>query len=344
MNIGFIAPHSISAVLGGMRTQILQTAKALEDLGHSIHFLSPWDELQSTEIDVFHVFGSGIENFAFIDHLKKMNKKVVLSPVLFSIKSGKSVSKKLAMESVISKLGTGIKSEYAYKKECCEMADLILPNTIQEKDFIIDAFGIPSSKFKVVPNGVETRFLDANPNLFVQKYQLKDFILFVGQSSAKRKNVLSLLKAAEILNEQFVIIGSFNNDDYSKNCIQFASKLENVLLIESLEHDSEMLSSAYAACKTFVLPSMFETPGIAALEASLAGANIVITELGGTKEYFGKDAFYMNPKSTDSIAESLSKSQSREKTTDLKNRISEKYTWEAVAKATLRSYLSLEEA
>jgi len=43
-----------------------------------------------------------------------------------------------------------------------------------------------------------------------------------------------------------------------------------------------MLASAYAACDVFVLPSMFETPGIAALEAGLAGAKIVITKYGGT--------------------------------------------------------------
>ena len=67
-----------------------------------------------------------------------------------------------------------------------------------------------------------------------------------------------------------------------------------------------LLASAYAACDVFVLPSQFETPGIAALEAGLAGAKIVITPVGGTKRsYFGNNAIYVEPTSTENIAEGI---------------------------------------
>ena len=47
------------------------------------------------------------------------------------------------------------------------------------------------------------------------------------------------------------------------------------------------LASAYAAARVFALPSWFETPGLAALEAGLAGCAVAITPYGSTRDYFG---------------------------------------------------------
>jgi len=51
----------------------------------------------------------------------------------------------------------------------------------------------------------------------------------------------------------------------------------------------------------FILPTRYETPGRAALEAGLAGANVVITPYGGTREYSEEFAEYAEPHSVDSI-------------------------------------------
>ena len=44
-----------------------------------------------------------------------------------------------------------------------------------------------------------------------------------------------------------------------------------------LDHHDPLLASAYAAARVFALPSWFETPGLAALEAALAGCSVAIT-------------------------------------------------------------------
>ena len=62
-----------------------------------------------------------------------------------------------------------------------------------------------------------------------------------------------------------------------------------------LEHDDPLLASAYAAARVFALPSWFETPGLAALEAALAGCAVVITPFGSTREYFGELVEYARP-------------------------------------------------
>ena len=73
------------------------------------------------------------------------------------------------------------------------------------------------------------------------------------------------------------------NGIYDK-CVKEAGS--NVKFLGDLDHSSDMLRSAYAACDVFVLPGWFETPGLAALEAALAGAKVVATKGGSTKEYF----------------------------------------------------------
>jgi glycosyltransferase involved in cell wall biosynthesis len=102
-----------------------------------------------------------------------------------------------------------------------------------------------------------------------------------------------------------------------------------------------MLASAYAGCELFVLPSLFETPGIAALEAGLAGAKIVITERGGTREYFGEEAVYVDPGSVESIRGGIVRGLARQRTDRLRDRIRTKYLWEDVARQTAAAYAAV---
>ncbi|MCG8374152.1 MAG: glycosyltransferase, partial [Balneolales bacterium] len=293
MKVGFIAPLSIAAVNGGVRTQAFQTAEALKNNGIEVEFISPWQK--SIDVDLVHVFAAGIETLGIISRCKELGIKVVLSPVLFSNRTARVIANVLRIEKLMGKIGSGVRSEFGIKAEACKLVDRILPNTSDEASLIQKGFGIPDSKIQLVPNGVETRFLDAKPTLFWSQYEeLKDFILFAGQAGAERKNVIKLLEAAPSIERSIVIIGSFYENEYGHKCKKLANQTSNVTLIDPLPHNSEILASAYAACHTFVLPSYFETPGIAALEAALAGANIVISERGVTKDYFSGFARFVN--------------------------------------------------
>tara|TARA_R110002124_G_scaffold261859_2_gene427835 strand:+ start:7681 stop:8712 length:1032 start_codon:yes stop_codon:yes gene_type:complete len=338
MKIGFIAPNSIAAVNGGLRTQALLTARHLKELEVEVIFISPWDTISSKDIDLFHIFSASIENHGIVSRLYEQNKKIVLSPVLFSNRKASNIRRLLNIEEKLTSISSGIRSEFAQKKEICEKADLVLPNTTAEGKLIHAAFSISDSKIKVIPNGVEKRFIESNATLFEEKMGFKDFVLFAGQSSAPRKNVLTLLEAFQGIDEKLVIIGDFSNSKYSKKCVLLAEKNPNIYLLNTLEHDSELLSSAYAACKVFVLPSQFETPGISAMEAALAGANIVITEVGGPRDYFEEYANYVSPFSKSSIKTGIQKALKKPKTENLQTHILQNYTWDKVAEQTLIQY------
>jgi len=194
-----------------------------------------------------------------------------------------------------------------------QLGEAVTPNTTEEGKLFIDAFGVSEKKLIVVPNGVEERFAHAAPGLFEREYGIKNFILSVGHIGPERKNILRLMEALERIDHPAAIIGCIENTPSGRACLERARRNPRLLIVDAIPHDSMLLASAYAACDVFVLPSQFETPGIAALEAGLAGAKIVITPVGGTKEYFGIDALYVEPTSTKNIAEGIQRALKNKK-------------------------------
>lgn len=59
--------------------------------------------------------------------------------------------------------------------------------------------------------------------------------------------------------------------------------------------------------KSFALPSTNEGVGIVALEAAAMGCDIVITKLGGPKEYYSNMATVINPYNVDEIGKAICK-------------------------------------
>ena len=178
--------------------------------------------------------------------------------------------------------------------------------------------GISTDNISVIPNIIEERFAHADPSLFEKKYEISDFILAVGNFGYQRKNMLNLLFALEKLEHPAVLIGKMYDNSYGKKCREKIEALTHVTWIDAIDHNDPMLESAYAACKVFAMPSLFETPGLAAMEAALAGANVVITPYGGPKEYFLNMAEYVNPKNIESIRNKIKKGLNSEANPALK--------------------------
>ena len=351
LRIGILAPPSISLVNGGVRTQVSQTAEALQRLGHKIVWIQSNEPFPS--IDILHVFVASSEHWGLLRQLNSSPRlsgngrtPIVLSPVFFAPKHIQTTKFKLSAESVVGKVFNGISSEYGIKKQICQLADVILPNTRAEQNQITQLFDIPVDRMQVIPNGVETRFMQTESGEFEQRYGLKDFVLFVGQASSTRKNILRLLEIAPSLDAPLVVTGDFGNDAYSQKCLDVI-KEHNVVHLPTLEHHSSLLASAYAAAKVFVLPSLFETPGIAAMEAALSGCAIVITENGGTKEYFKDMASYINPINTEELRASISEllgtdvGQLKAQNAQLRDHILTHYSWDTVGSMSLAAYESL---
>ena len=200
------------------------------------------------------------------------------------------------------------------------------------------AFALPSGKVQLLPNGCDARFRRATSDLFVTTYGLRDFTLYVGHIGWGRKNVLRLLRVARRLGRPLVLIGEVLPTAYGRACLELIRENPLVMHLSTVPPGSDTLASAYAACDTLVLPSDYETPGLAALEAGLAGAKICITRFGGTKEYFGTHATYLDPRSENSIALALQASWAKPRTSALSELIARRFLWGEAAKSLAASY------
>jgi glycosyltransferase involved in cell wall biosynthesis len=67
----------------------------------------------------------------------------------------------------------------------------------------------------------------------------------------------------------------------------------------------EQLMKLYKQAKVFALPSINEGVGMVALEAAAYGCDVVITNIGGPKEYYEDYAFKVDPYNIDQIGTSI---------------------------------------
>lgn len=339
MKICFASYPAVTLTGGGPYVKIKETKKELELLGHKVDFFDMWNPNQKlNDYDIIHLVGANFAVFGFARTLMERNINYVVEPVFFSNHSYKFIKNICLFDKLVRKIVRGIWNDYRIIRDICNWSTLVLPNTYSEKEIISKGLSIPKEKFEVIYNGVSKRFLSGNPEVFQRKYGIKNFVLYVGHLGFKRKNGLALVRALKQINHPAVIIGSITEAGEGKEILSEVKSNKNIILINNLENDSPMLASAYASCNTFVLPSQFETPGIAALEAGIAGAKIVITPFGGTKEYFKDMAEYSNPYSIESIKSSIEKSLNKPKDEKLKNHIKENFLWNKIAERTDEVY------
>jgi glycosyltransferase involved in cell wall biosynthesis len=153
------------------------------------------------------------------------------------------------------------------------------------------------------------------------------------------KNQLNLIKALNGTAYKLLIIGAPapNQVCYYNMCKKTAKN--NITFIDHLpQHE---LVTYYEKAKVHVLPSWFETTGLSSLEAAAMGCNVVITDKGDAKEYFGDDGFYCDPASPLSIYDAVEKAASAPLNISLKDRVQRHYSWKQASLKTLQSYYQI---
>jgi glycosyltransferase involved in cell wall biosynthesis len=338
MHVLFATNQATALTRGGVRTQVLQTKEALENLGVHVTLFDTWRTYESDEFDLVHVFSANMATYHFARAVKAQGHPLVTSPVFYTRRTANVVQNVIKIDRFISSKVRGIWTDFGLIAEMCSWAEAVTPNTTDEGKLFVDAFGVPEKKVIVVPNGVEERFAHATPGLFEREYGIKNFILSVGHIGPERKNILRLIEALESIDQPAVIIGRLEETPSGRACLERASRNPRLLIIDAIPHESMLLASAYSACDVFVLPSQFETPGIAALEAGLAGAKIVITPVGGTRDYFSNDAIYVEPTSAASIAQGIRTALESKKDNELRTRIQKEFLWKKVGEKTKQVY------
>ena len=340
MKIAFFLYPSAFQNIGGGEILLLKTKEYLEKTGADITLFNTWkDRLE--DFDILHVFGAVKHCLGLMQTAKNKGVKIVLTPVFFStfqraLHEYGGIKRKL--NGCLHHLAKAVFPVFpSDRREMLLLADAVIPNSEVEKKQLARFFAINKEKMHVIPNCVDGSFACGDKDLFSSRYKLQDFILSVGRIEP-RKNQLNLIKAMKGFSKPLVIIGNPVSDysGYYNECKKQAGG--NATFIGRINHDDPMLKSAYSACKCFVSQGWFETPGLAAFEAALAGANVATTDKGCTKEYFSDFVEYFNPADTGSIRKATENAFYKEKTPDFKEYVKDHFLWGVAAKKNLDLY------
>jgi glycosyltransferase involved in cell wall biosynthesis len=340
MRILIMAPDQLRTRVGGLRTQVERTTQELVNLGVEVDYFNPWDVVDFEQYDLCHIYSMNTPNY-FKGLLVKDKMPVVFSSVMWR------TSSRLLIRTMVE---LSLKIPYLVLNDviCCrkmsEWARVILPNTHQETQWLVEATGVDKQKCTVVPNGADDHFYGKTLNDLEQLSSIlidKEFV-FCSSVISTRKNLEKLAKVCYELGFPLVIAGPVVDESVAEFIEIYIKKGADITLLGSLLNNSNELGYLYSKCKVFCLPSYYETPGISALEAGLRGANILVTEVGGAEDYFGSMAEYVNPDSEKNLSNKLrlvwEKKWTKVNREEMSNHIRKEFSWRNVAKLTLESY------
>jgi glycosyltransferase involved in cell wall biosynthesis len=352
MKVALIARSTLYKVQGGITVQVVETAKHLQKLGIDAVICLANERIDYEQYDLLHFFDV-IRPANILNHIKKSKKPFVITPILLDYSEYDKQFRKgisgfifrmfstdtneyiktilrwlLRKDRLPSKtylwMGQKRSIQYILRK-----SKMVLPNSQKEYEALVKTYGI-ERPYTIIPNGVNEKIFHANGSA-------KDAHLVLCVATIEgRKNQFNLIKALNDTHYRLLLIGDAapNQQTYYQECRESAAK--NIEFIGQLSQ--EELAGYYSKAKVHVLPSWFETCGLSSLEAAAMGCNIVITDKGYTRDYFGDEAFYCDPENTDSIYVAVQNASNKAVQKKLQEQILSCYTWPKAATATLEAY------
>jgi glycosyltransferase involved in cell wall biosynthesis len=334
------APAAAFQAPGGGECQLVQTARALETRGVPVALFNPWaDSIASARL--LHLFGISPEGLSLARIANARGIPVALSTICWYEPRALAALAGGAVRGGWALAKWGVKRAYprwpSWRRELLARANILLPNSHAEAEQLVRLFAIDPGKIRVVPNGVEPRFADADPAPFRDWSGLSECVLYVGRLEP-RKNVLGLVRALRKKGLPLAVIGEAvpGRETYAAACREVGAGWARFL--GGLSHDDPRLAGAYATARVVALPSWFETPGLAVLEGALAGCAGVVTPYGCTREYFGDRVQYARPDRGREITAAVGAAWDSGPAPGLREAVRDRFLWPEVARLTREAY------
>lgn len=294
MKIAFVFSRLRISPGDGIISQAYTWKRILEERGHVVDLISCWDYKDLTTYDIVQIFGFHSSLVEEIEGVLAKNKNIVIAPILdpcFPIMKYWVKSRK----GWLFRKDAALYHLYRAK----DIVKACLVRSAFEKLYLEKAFGYDEGKCHIVPLSVGIPFPSFNPNR-------ENYCLHISRISAPTKNVKRIIDASVKYNFKLRIAGLLRDEESKRQFYQWIDGKDNV---EYLGYVSD--NDKYELCckaKVFALPSIIEGVGLSALEAAACGCDIVITNIGGPKEYYHSDedlAIAVNPYSVDDIGSAI---------------------------------------
>ena len=181
----------------------------------------------------------------------------------------------------------------AVEKWVIDEADGLVVSTRQEKDDIARLYNARQNNVRIIPAGVDLKLfrpLDRDQARRSLGLSEKKVILYVGRIEPL-KGLDILLTAISLLEERsdvrLLVVGGSPQRD--RELDRLKSEAARLGIAEMVTFTGSVLQSElptyYSAADVFVLPSHYESFGLAALEAMACGIPIVVSRVGGLKTF-----------------------------------------------------------
>jgi glycosyltransferase involved in cell wall biosynthesis len=215
---------------------------------------------------------------------------------------------------------------------------------------LISRFGLEEKKVKVVPLGVDKRFLEEVPPADLKATRKRcdlppAFLLFVG-AQVPRKNLVRFLDALKIVHLHgiqipLVLVGP-EGEDTEAIRLQAEKLGLGHWVVAAGYLDEEDVRHAYRLATAFVFPSLCEGFGLPLVEAMASGAPVAASQTSAIPEVCRDAAVYFHPESPESMAEKvvsvIEDGELRKKLIARGKERARDFNWEKVAAETLGFY------
>ena len=191
-------------------------------------------------------------------------------------------------------------------REVAARADLVVATSRHAAGEIEALLGIPSSRIRVVPLGVDTRRFHPPPPDACRalRARLGDFVLAVGLL-APRKNLTRLVEAvARVPSLRLVVVGRAGH-----GAADFFDAVARTGMADRITHRvrvaEEELVALLGAARVVAVPSLYEGFGLTVLEAMACGTPVVCSNASSLPEVAGDAALLLDATDVEALADGL---------------------------------------
>ncbi|MCD6403710.1 MAG: glycosyltransferase family 4 protein [Nanoarchaeota archaeon] len=227
--------------------------------------------------------------------------------------------------------------EFKLEKNSMRRAKAVISLSPSMTEEMVKEYGVEREKISQIPNGIKY-------SEFKRDEDKEDFVLYSGRLT-EQKGILELLDAIKLCKRELRMTGEdVFGGKWIEKVIREKGVKKYVHLLGFLKREEfiEVLGRA----KVFVLPSLYESFGIVALEAMASGTPLIISNGCGLSEYLedGKNALVVSPKAGE-IAQAIERlMEDRRLWKKLRRngmRFAKKLDWSRIAKRVIEVYESV---
>ena len=334
---------------GGDLVHAEELARALRERGHEVQILSgPSSSEEYGRFDIAHFFNLHTPEFTEGEMRKARAAGVALalSPIFWDARAewlvarsplwsrlARAVGRPTAVRLARIRIERATRVWRTLNESILSLADVVMPSGSSE---IGPLRGLRRElpPVRVVPVGIRPEAFDPSvprpyPTELAER-GVEEYVLVAARVD-RHKNQAALCRALRGRGLRVVLAGERVDEAVAREC-----EAEGAILLGRVPR--EALLSLYAHARVHALPSFYDVPGLASLEAAAMGCGIVSTAFGTARDYFGDAAFYCDPGEDRSIRESVLDAWESGRKPGLSESVRARFTWEEAARLTVEAY------